>query len=79
MTKWESEKHKCWCMPAEGFKGHVTTDGSSLGKAGKWGARGWAEVPLEIDDEMVQWRQNTRSSAPSRGQILRLSHAFSGK
>ena len=29
MTKWESEKHKSWCMPAE-------ADGSLLGKAGKW-------------------------------------------
>ena len=25
--KWEFEKHKNWCMPAEGFKGHVATDG----------------------------------------------------
>ena len=22
MKKWESEKHKSWCIPAEGFKGH---------------------------------------------------------
>ena len=29
MTKWESEKHESWCMPAE-------ADGSLLGKAGKW-------------------------------------------
>ena len=28
--KWESEKHKSWSMPAEGFKGHVATDGSLL-------------------------------------------------
>ena len=35
LTKWESEKHKSWCMPAEGFKGHVATDGSLLGSAGK--------------------------------------------
>ena len=34
MTKWESEKHKSWCMPAEGFKGHVATDGSLLGTGG---------------------------------------------
>ena len=32
MKKWESER----CMPAEGFRGHVTTDGSLLGTAGKW-------------------------------------------
>ena len=34
--KWESEKHKSWSMPAEGFKGHIATDGSLLGTAGKW-------------------------------------------
>ena len=28
MTKWESREHKSWGMPAEGFKGHVATDGS---------------------------------------------------
>ena len=36
MKKWESEKHKSWSMPAEGFKGHVATDGSLLGNTGKW-------------------------------------------
>ena len=36
MRKWESEKHQSWKMPAEGFKGHVATDGSVLGTAGKW-------------------------------------------
>ena len=36
LKKWESEKHKSWCMQIEGFKGHVATDGSLLGKAGKW-------------------------------------------
>ena len=35
--KWESEKHKSWSTPAEGFKGHVATDGSLLENAGKWG------------------------------------------
>ena len=39
--KWESQKHKSWGMPAEGL-GHVATDGSLLGTAGKWGACGWA-------------------------------------
>ena len=28
MKKWESEKHKSWSIPEEGFKGHVATDGS---------------------------------------------------
>ena len=41
MRNWESEKHKSWGMPAEGFKGNVATDGSLLGNAGKWGACGW--------------------------------------
>ena len=39
-------------MPAEGFKGHFATDGSSLGSAGKWGACGWAVVQLEYDEEL---------------------------
>ena len=51
MRKWESEKHKSWCTPADGFKGHVATGGSLLGNAGKWGARGWAVVQLEYDEE----------------------------
>ena len=42
MKMWESEKHHSWCMQVEGFMGHVATDGSLLGKAGKWRACGWA-------------------------------------
>ena len=38
MTQWKSEKHQSWSIPAEGFKGHVTTDDSPQGIAGKWGA-----------------------------------------
>ena len=52
MKKWESEKHKSWGMPAAGFKGHVAADCSLLGKAGKWGARGWSVVQLDYDEEM---------------------------
>ena len=52
MRKWESEKHKSWGMPAEGFKGHAATDGSLLGNAGKWGACGGAVVQLDYDEEM---------------------------
>ena len=52
MRKWKSEKHKSWSMPAEGFKGHVATDGSLSGKTGKWGACGWAVVQLDYDEEM---------------------------
>ena len=52
MNKWECEKHRSWSVPAEDFKGHVATDGSLLGKAGKWGACGWAVVQLDHDEEM---------------------------
>ena len=52
VTKWESEKHKSCGVPAEGFKGDVATDGSLPGKAGKWGACGWAVVQLDCDEEM---------------------------
>ena len=52
MRNWESEKHKSWCMPAEGFKGHVATDGSLLGNAGKWRACGWAVLQLDCDEEI---------------------------
>ena len=51
MRKWESVKHKKWSMPAEAFKGHVATDGSLLGTAGKWGACGWSVVQLECGEE----------------------------
>ena len=50
--KWESEKHKSWGMPAEVFKGHVETDGSLLGSAGKLGARCWSVVQLVM---MKNW------------------------
>ena len=39
-------------MPAEGFEGHVATDGSLSGKPGKCGDGGWAVVQLEYDEEM---------------------------
>ena len=47
MKKWESEKHKSWSMTAEVFKGHVATDGSLLGTAGKWRACDWSVVQLD--------------------------------
>ena len=52
MRKWESEKHKSWGMPAEGFRGHVATDGSLLGAAGKCRACCWVAVQLDYDEEM---------------------------
>ena len=52
MKKWESEKHKSWSRPTDGFKGHVATDGSLLGTAGKWEACGWSVVLLDYDEEL---------------------------
>ena len=52
MKKSESEKHKSCGMPAEEFKGHVATDGSLLGMAGKWRACGWTVAELDIDEEL---------------------------
>ena len=52
VTKWEFEKHRSWGTPAEGFKGHVATDGSLLGTAGKWGACGWSVVQLGFAEEL---------------------------
>ena len=52
MRKWVSEKHHNWGIPGEGFKGHVATDGSLLGAAGKRGACGWAVVQLDYDEAM---------------------------
>ena len=48
----ESEKHQSWCMKVEGFRGQVATDGSLIGKTGKWIACGWAVVQLDYDEEM---------------------------
>ena len=50
MKVWESEKHQSWGMKVEGFRGHVATDGSLLGKTGNWGACGWAVVQLDYDE-----------------------------
>ena len=30
VRRWESEKHRSWCMPVEGFRDHVAIDGSLL-------------------------------------------------
>ena len=74
VKKWESEKHKSWDILAKGVVGHVTTDGSLPGRAGKWGACGWAVVQLDHDEEMEPLHgmygsmENMRSSAPSRGR-----------
>ena len=56
MKKWESEKHRCWCMQMEGFSGHVATDGSLSRKTGKWKACRWAVVQLDYDEDMEPLR-----------------------
>ena len=35
--------------------GHVATDGSLLGRAGKWRACGWAVAHLDYDEEGGMW------------------------
>ena len=56
MKRWESEQHKRWSVPTEGFKGHVANDGSLLGTAGKWCACGWAVVQLDYEEHgAVAW------------------------
>ena len=54
MTKWESEKLKSWSMPAEGFMGHVATDGPSLGRAGKEGGADGLLMPSQESDWTYQ-------------------------
>ena len=53
VKKWESDKHKSWGFPAEGFRDHVVADGSLLGVTGKWGACGWSVVQSDQDGELV--------------------------
>ena len=70
MIKWESEKHKSWRMPSEGFKDHVATDmlGSGEHVVGLWCS--W--ITMKNWDPCMectaQWRQTSRSSAPARGR-----------
>ena len=52
VQKWESDKHKSWGLPAEGFRNNVATDGSLLEDGGKWGALGWSVVQLDQDEEL---------------------------
>ena len=52
VAQWESERHRSWSMPVEGFNGHVATDGSLLGRTVKWRACGWAVVQLVYDENM---------------------------
>ena len=49
---WEFENHRSWSVLGEGFRGHVATDGSLLGKTGKRRACGWAVVQLDYEEEM---------------------------
>ena len=58
MKKWESEKHTCWGLPAEGFVGHVTTNGSLPERAsgehvvGQWCSWIWRDGAFARDGSM---------------------------
>ena len=52
VRRWEAKKHRSWCMPVEGSRDHVTTDGSLLRVSVRWGACGWSVVQLVHDDKM---------------------------
>ena len=73
MTKWESEKHNSVSMPAEGFIGHVATDGSLLvplgGKhaVGQWCSWSTMKRWSPCTGCTARWKQNLKSTAPSRG------------
>ena len=74
VEEWEADNCNSCGPPAEVFQGHVATNGSLRGVAGKWRACGWSVVQQDNDGElgplhgcMVQWMLNLRSSAPSRG------------
>ena len=52
VRRWESEKHKSWDIPVEGFWNHVATEGSLFRVSGKWSACGWSVVQMKHDEEM---------------------------
>ena len=52
VRSWESEEHKRWDIPVEGFRNRVATDGSLLGVSGKRSACGWSVVQFGHDEEM---------------------------
>ena len=73
LRRCESDKHKSWDMPVEGFRNHVTTDGSLLRVFGKCGACGWPVVQLDHDEDIdrctgctERWMQRSRCSAQSK-------------
>ena len=47
VQRWESEHHKEWGWPVEGFRDHVTTDGSLLGTSVR-GMRGTLDAELDV-------------------------------
>ena len=51
----EAQKLECASGGLQ-FNGHIATDGSLLGKTGKWRACGWAVMQLDYDEEMVPLR-----------------------
>ena len=64
VCSWGSQKSKRWEKTADGFRDHVTTDGSLLGVPGRWSAclittRRWGPC-------MERWMLSCRYCAPSR-------------
>ena len=72
MKKWESERHKTWGLPAEGLLLRTAPcweeqeNGEHV--AGQWCSwimtKNW-DPCMECT---AQWRQNLKSTAPSRGR-----------
>ena len=52
VRRWESEKHRSWCIPVAGIRKPVATDCFLLGVPGKCDACGWSVVQLDHDEEM---------------------------
>ena len=50
MKMWKSENPPM--LECRRFQGPCGTDGSLLGKTGKWGACGWSVVQLDFDEEL---------------------------
>ena len=77
MKIWESEERQSWCMQVEGFRGHVETDGTPLGAAGKWEACGWAVVQLDYDEEMMRPLHGMYCSMEAELEVQRTSRGRS--
>ena len=87
MKIWESEKHQSWCLQVEGLRRHVCNRRLSSGYSwkvgehvvGQWCSRIMMRSWGGCMGCVARWRQNLRSSAPSRGRGWQPSYASSGK